>query len=299
MTARAVQVAIGMTFGRWTVIGRAASDPMGRKHWFCRCECGTERRVGDYYLHTGHSTSCGRHPKEIRPKTFQRPCKQCGNLFRLPNCRAWRDHYCSRICLLANRSARKNTKKRECIICGKSFYTRPNLLRQGLGNSCSARCRGLLLKGRKQTPEAIANRLASWKANPNKRVLRGADSHKWKGGRRASYERMRDSGALAARLRRYRKANPHKLREWGQRRRSGKTGRLPQGTVAKLFKLQRGRCAACKGKLPKNYHVDHVMPIMKGGKHKKDNVQLLCPTCNTRKSAKLPEAFMRELGYLL
>ena len=35
---------------------------------------------------------------------------------------------------------------------------------------------------------------------------------------------------------------------------------------------------------PRNFHVDHVFPIAKGGAHSKDNIQLLCVSCNLRKS---------------
>lgn len=41
------------------------------------------------------------------------------------------------------------------------------------------------------------------------------------------------------------------------------------------------------------------MPLAKGGEHTPFNIQLLCPRCNVRKSAKHPVDFMQENGYLL
>ncbi len=49
-------------------------------------------------------------------------------------------------------------------------------------------------------------------------------------------------------------------------------------------------CPAC-GKFVgcENLSLDHIIPISKGGKHTKDNVQALCLQCNLKKSAKLPK----------
>lgn len=78
---------------------------------------------------------------------------------------------------------------------------------------------------------------------------------------------------------------------------------LTAGIRRKLFALQRGRCAACAERLrdrgPLKFHLDHIEPLALGGPHCDDNVQLLCPTCNTRKWAKDPIRFMQEIGKLL
>jgi 5-methylcytosine-specific restriction endonuclease McrA len=36
-----------------------------------------------------------------------------------------------------------------------------------------------------------------------------------------------------------------------------------------------------------------------GGKHEPRNLQLLCPSCNVRKGAQHPLAYMRKVGMLL
>lgn len=50
---------------------------------------------------------------------------------------------------------------------------------------------------------------------------------------------------------------------------------------------------------PDGYHVDHIQPLALGGSNDKTNLQLLCPTCNTKKSAKHPIDFMQSRGLLL
>ena len=47
------------------------------------------------------------------------------------------------------------------------------------------------------------------------------------------------------------------------------------------------------------HHVDHIVPLAKGGQHVASNIQILCPTCNVRKSAKDPIDFMQSRGFLL
>lgn len=71
--------------------------------------------------------------------------------------------------------------------------------------------------------------------------------------------------------------------------------------ISKLLELQRGKCAGvdCKKSIKKGYHIDHVIPLSRGGTNDKYNLQLLCPTCNMRKSARDPIAHNQSLGMLL
>ena len=69
--------------------------------------------------------------------------------------------------------------------------------------------------------------------------------------------------------------------------------------VKRLFSAQKGKCACCRTSLARGYDVDHVVPLSKGGGNGKDNIQLLCPTCNASKGAKDPVIFMQQRGYLL
>lgn len=66
-----------------------------------------------------------------------------------------------------------------------------------------------------------------------------------------------------------------------------------------LMTTQKARCLNCKRKLGTDYHVDHVLPVAKGGSSYRHNIQLLCPPCNQRKSAKDPIRWAQENGRLL
>lgn len=69
--------------------------------------------------------------------------------------------------------------------------------------------------------------------------------------------------------------------------------------VLQIYNSQSGRCAYCKKKVGTNYHVDHIVPISKGGGNGKENLQICCPSCNLRKNAKDPIDFAQELGLLI
>lgn len=69
--------------------------------------------------------------------------------------------------------------------------------------------------------------------------------------------------------------------------------------VLNLLVLQRNKCACCLKSIKNGYHVDHVIPLSKGGSNDKYNLQLLCAPCNLSKSAKDPIEFNQSLGLLL
>ncbi len=51
-------------------------------------------------------------------------------------------------------------------------------------------------------------------------------------------------------------------------------------------------CYWCKKKTkPGARHIDHIIPLARGGGDAVENLCIACPTCNMRKSAKLPEEF--------
>jgi len=53
------RVKIGDQFGHWTVVGESIFKGNHIRHWLCKCACGTERYVGQYFLLNNRSRSCG------------------------------------------------------------------------------------------------------------------------------------------------------------------------------------------------------------------------------------------------
>lgn len=71
-------------------------------------------------------------------------------------------------------------------------------------------------------------------------------------------------------------------------------------SVAEVFEAAGWRCAHCFIETPKSLRgkillnapvMDHIIPLSRGGRHSKDNAQLLCFRCNGRKGSKTMEEF--------
>jgi len=58
---------------------------------------------------------------------------------------------------------------------------------------------------------------------------------------------------------------------------------------------QDARCIYCKELLPERFHIDHKMPVIRGGTNDRMNLQLLCGPCNSKKHTKTHEEYMQYL----
>lgn len=102
--------------------------------------------------------------------------------------------------------------------------------------------------------------------------------------------------------RRWRENNPEKRRAIcfndAAKRRARKEGGPSSAEVAEWASGQNKVCYWCGTKCPDNYHVDHYVPLAKGGPHILENLVIACPSCNLRKNAKDPYEFAQERGRL-
>lgn len=76
---------------------------------------------------------------------------------------------------------------------------------------------------------------------------------------------------------------------------SRRSNRRPKISVAKrkrTFEKCDGKCTYCGCELDmKTFHVDHMVPVSRGGSNKDENLTAACPTCNTQKNNKTVEEF--------
>ena len=68
-----------------------------------------------------------------------------------------------------------------------------------------------------------------------------------------------------------------------------------------LYGKQGGDCAGCRTHFEKRHlEIDHIVPVSKGGNHERDNLQLLCGSCNRMKGDRPMEYLRsRQKAYLL
>jgi hypothetical protein len=233
------------------------------------------------------------------PSKLRFNCVVCEKPMWFPASKHGKYLSCGDACKKLRLNQIKRSKKRLCATCGEVFFPRAMQIKQGLGKFCSQKCNFVNNKFL-NSEEAINKRVASYKKTMAiKGYKKGTEHPRWKGGQKETAARRLASGKSRESVKKYRKNNPDKTREFALRRKSKLYGRLPVGFIKQLLSLQKSKCAICKTDLSNTYHVDHIMPLAKNGEHIPENIQILCPSCNVRKSSKDPIDYMQSLGFLL
>lgn len=113
-------------------------------------------------------------------------------------------------------------------------------------------------------------------------------------------------------MREYRVRNPEKIHESEKRRRSdrermrpvernararrrGSPGKHTAKDIALQMKSQRGKCWWCGIQIDGKYHVDHRIPLARGGSNDPGNLVITCVKCNLQKNSKLPHEWNGRL----
>lgn len=114
-----------------------------------------------------------------------------------------------------------------------------------------------------------------------------------------NYSRFRDSKIAYAV--KWNRENPSKRRSITQayksRRRSVERDGMTGVELGAWVKGRKKKCHWCGVGCADKFHVDHVMPLSKGGAHEKWNLAISCQPCNSRKADKHPLDWLAELGY--
>jgi len=86
-----------------------------------------------------------------------------------------------------------------------------------------------------------------------------------------------------------------RLRRWVNLKRQGPVIRFSR---ANLYARDEGRCQYCHKRFPeKELTLDHVLPVVRGGRKTWENIVTACMKCNQKKGDRLPEeANMRLLN---
>jgi 5-methylcytosine-specific restriction endonuclease McrA len=181
--------------------------------------------------------------------------------------------------------------------CGKETTVAASNLTSGRQKSC-----GCLNEEMKSARNAVRR-----VSDEHKREIHRRASREWASrNRKGQYGKVRNDperwAALLAAGRKWAKDNPEKratyTRNCRAKRRMAK-GKHTQDDVVRILAAQKSKCAICKTPVRSKYHVDHIIPIARGGSNGPENIQILCGGCNTRKWAHDPIEHMQSLGFLV
>lgn len=170
------------------------------------------------------------------------------------------------------------------------------------GKANPEKVRGYAQKWRKANPETVRTASRRWVANNPEKAK--AKTRKWAQANhdyRLRYHREyrqehREERAHSFRL--WARANPEKLRAKENRRRALKrkaAGHHVASDIQQQYSAQKGRCWWCGKPVGNDYHVDHVIPLVKGGSNGPENIVISCPPCNLAKGQKLPREWNGRL----
>ena len=141
---------------------------------------------------------------------------------------------------------------------------------------------------RAQNPDLHKERGREWYERRKEHVR--ARSRAWQqDNKERAYERVKN----------WKQNNPDRLKKIKLRsahKRRSAFGTLSRDITDRLFEQQKGLCACCGTSLRGGFHLDHILPLALGGTNTDDNVQLLTPTCNLKKGAKHPDAYMKHVS---
>ena len=92
--------------------------------------------------------------------------------------------------------------------------------------------------------------------------------------------------SIKARKRTYQLARPDVHRSVSRNRRARQLmapGRHTATDIKLINERQEYRCVYCGVDTSHDYHVDHIVPLARGGSNWPDNLQITCPPCNRKK----------------
>lgn len=100
----------------------------------------------------------------------------------------------------------------------------------------------------------------------------------------------------------YNKTMKHKICKKNNKHRRRDLAKNSTITNNQLLELQQNAkvCYWCNDPLKnKNVHIDHYVPLAKGGNHTLENLVISCQKCNAKKHTKDPIEFANSIGKLL
>ena len=150
----------------------------------------------------------------------------------------------------------------------------------------------------KENAEKISQRNKAW--YQEHREKRSEYNKKWKRDNNEKVSEYNQKWCIDNQeyKKKHRTEHSEAYRSYAHKRRSQTKSGEPSKVIAQWEKSQPKICYWCHTKCPKSYHVDHYVPLSKGGLHTINNLRISCPRCNLTKSSKDPYEFAQSKGRL-
>lgn len=228
-----------------------------------RCKkCGKEYPASTEYFHLNRGRLCS-------------PCKACKRLYEQSEiARQRRRAYKSRPDIMER--ARQLTRQRR---------TNPEY---------AARDRETSREWKRRNSERVNQYMLAYRQGRYEKLLEDSRLRMREYGRDPQHRRD-----AVRRVKAWRENNPEKHRRHNLTRRARERnaeGNHTSDDLKLLVRSSNGRCWWC-GKLIKGnkYHVDHRIPLARGGGNNPENLVISCPRCNLSKNDKLPSEWNGRL----
>ena len=234
--------------------------------------CGREILI---LKHTYCSVRCA---NEALKKRNKYTCEICGIVFeqRASHAKRYKHHYCSKKCMGIANHKEQLWQSHNCLVCGKPIEAKGGHYRK----YCSMACNGV----RKRVDGALWRNPEHIKAYMRRYEL----EHKEELNAKARERVKANPEIYRAIKRRWDKAHPDVKAMLNYKRYEIKSEGKVTGEDWKYIKEKYDyQCPRCLKREPEiKLSIDHIIPLSKGGKHTKDNIQPLCRRCNCSKNAK-------------
>jgi len=148
---------------------------------------------------------------------------------------------------------------------------------------------------RKKNPEKVKQSTHSWVSRNPEKVRRyrqnRVERNPGEEVRRNREYYRNNADEFKKKAKEYRKANPDKRAQHQAKRRAKQQGQVIECTLVvreEIIKRDKSTCYIC-GKASLNnseIHLDHIIPLSKGGSHTPENVHVTCIPCNGKKHIK-------------
>lgn len=222
----------------------------------------------------------------------------------------------SGLCIKCRGKAQGVSKRRSiirvCSACKKEFNSNITNV-SGLCKSC--RTTAWAEKNRDLTKARDKKRYEQNKEFCNKRSKQYYQDNKEKMIAANNAWRLANLDIVSAASKRWRENHPDKVRVFQQNwsnnnpekvkartfryraRKRDAEGSFTAADISNLLEYNNYACVYCGTDLSSGYHLDHIVPLTKGGSNRINNIQPLCGRCNHSKLAKLPWEYEDSIGF--